>query len=422
MGAWIDYISDKLGIPNSHGGPINGTIVDSFDLETRIGALNDEGEWAEYFFGGGASIIIGLSGELLIKMERVSGGYDLIWQMTGSITGDLTAGIKAGAKGYVELLGCVQIGAPVTFHFATLHDAVQGMAIAIRLALSLGATPLIRTLGPAGWLIDGILIDRTMDDIYWLGRRVVGIEVKLSAKLEIGAKVGVEVAAGLVDEWGILSAGVKASAQNSTSFKARYENNRLSISFVAQSEIAGAGSAKAVGWGPEFEVKFVAGTELLAKDISRNLLQYPNALIQWGKAEAKLNTDHFGNPEINADFFLGATASGGVNIAPGLAANEFGVELRGRVKLLNILRCVFSLVDSSNSFNQSLLILGDGLVVSTKLTNQEIYSCLIDESIKICGMGISLKIGRRQGYNSNGFPQETSQTANDMVDYITSQF
>jgi len=421
MVAFLDGIYRGLNIPNSHGGPINGVIVSYFDLEVCVGGLDDEGEWAEFFFGAGASVIVGLSGECLIKIERVSDGYDLTWQLSGLITGDLTAGIKAGAKAYVEALGLVQIGVPVTFHFSSEYDATKGLAIALRIALSLGSKPLIEELGAAGWLVNSIIVNRTMDDILWLGRKLVGFEVKLSAKLEIGTQVGVSVAGDVVDEWNILTAGAKASTTCSTSVRARYQNGKLTIALTTQSELEGSGAAKAIGWGPALNLKFYVGTELLAQDMSKNLLSNPRYVLQWGNSKAKLSPDAIGNPHFDASMNVGVIGTGGVNITPGPTSYEMGLDVKCTLELLEILRFVVSLADSSDDFHTSLAHLDSIPNITVKLTSQEIHECFVDESIKVFGVGVSFKLGRRSGYNRLNFPWEESMNANDVVAWIASK-
>lgn len=406
MGEWIDRISRGLNIPNSHGGPINGVIVETFNIQSDVDGLSTEGEWCEYFFGGGASVVAGLAGELKIKLEKVSSGYDLVWEITGEVNLDLMGGVKSpGVKSYIQLLGLVKVGAPVTFHFTTNYGAVKGMAIALRIALSLGATPMLPSTGPLGWIMKGVLIDRSIDDVRYMARHVVGLQIQLTAQLEVGAKAGLDVFEVDDDtEWNVLSAQIKAAGIVSLAVKGRYQNGCLALTLIIQVECEASASAKALAWGPTGNLKITVGADLLGESIYENLLTNPSYVFQWGGAKAHLPNSHLGDPQLNLGIFAGIEGSFGMG--PGLpGGNKVGIELKLYAKLIELLRFMASIPDPAQDMLACLAHLGTVLNLDLKATNQEITSVGYGDEFKICGVGIALKLGWRKGTNVSGWPK-----------------
>ena len=159
MGSTIDYAAYLLGIPNSHGGPINGLIVQSFSLDSQtegVPSLNGEGEFLELFFGAGASVVLGLEGTLSVKIERMQNPneYEMTFLIEGAITADLMAGVEAGVSRFLFASLSVWLdGAGYDWVVCTGTDQLRNSFHRLGIATQVLATADPATLpdGGAGW-------------------------------------------------------------------------------------------------------------------------------------------------------------------------------------------------------------------------------------------------------------------------------
>lgn len=432
MGATVDYAAYLLGIPNSHGGPINGFIVQTFSLDSQtegVPSLNGEGEFLELFFGGGASVILGLEGTLSVKIERMQNAneYEMTFQIEGAITADLMAGVEAGVKGNLFAAGMIQAGVPTVFKFNSEYDAIRGMATGIRIALMLGSTPLVYSSGMPGWIAAAIIIERSTDDVAWLLRHMVELGLKLALDVQFGAELSAGSFGGDGQDadpvWSVASGSFGQGGNSSLQFKGRIDGGKISVSLVWKIEGNIGGSGDLFGWGLNGAGKSAISLELAAKEFSTDLFSGSSLLTimrtQSHNSLMKKALKDLSDPSFNLGAAL--TLSGEVGVSQSMQANIEG-EVKLSLQIFELLKTIFSIFDPGQTLSGSMAHLGNSVALDLVAKSQEISGTSFSESIKLCGVGISLKFGYREGQNMGSFPLSTTITPSSAVTAAYSWF
>jgi len=420
LGSTIDYAAYLLGIPNSHGGPINGLIVQTFSLDSQtegVPSLNGEGEFLELFFGGGASVILGLEGTLSVKIERMQNQneYEMTFLIDGAITADLMAGVEAGVKGNLSASGMIQAGIPTVFKFTSQYDAIRGMATGMRIAMMLGSTPLVYSAGLPAWIAAAIIIERTIDDVRWLFKHLVEMGLQVAADVQFGAELSAGDFGGDGDDsdpvWSLASGSISTGTNTSFLLKGRIDSGKCSVSLVWKIEQGIGGSGDLFGWGLSANGKGAVFIEIAAKDFTSalkddaklvDIMRYKSHHALMGKALKDLE-----NPSFNIGAGIKMTGETGFSSS---SNTTIEAEIKVSLQLLDILRSIYGLIDANQTILDSVAHLGNAIALDLGAKSQSVSGISFAESVKICGVGFSLKFGYRQGNNVGNFPYATTVT------------
>ena len=95
----------------------------------------------------------------------------------------------------------------------------------------------------------------------------------------------------------------------------------------------------------------------------------------------------------------------------GTVATRYGTEQ----ELLDLIRAATAMFDSGQTWSASLIHLGNVLKLDLGAKSQSVQGLTFSQNIKICGVGLSMKIGRRAGHNNSNYPKSLSVTASSLL-------
>jgi hypothetical protein len=170
--------------------------------------------------------------------------------------------------------------------------------------------------------------------------------------------------------------------------------------------------------GPTGEIKVSLATELSVQKLSSKAFtadglklllreQSQNAML--GKAKKGIS-----NTSIDVSAELAASAQGSLNYLLS-GTQDISGSIKVTLQLLDLIRAATAMFDSGQTWSASLIHLGNVLKLDLGAKSLSVQGLTFSQNIKICGVGLSMKIGRRAGHNNSNYPKSLSVTASSLL-------